>query len=51
MRNMTITLDEESYRNARIVAAERGISASALVRELLTSRAACPKSNIRNELA
>ncbi len=32
---MTVTLDEETHRAARIAAAERGVSLSALVRDLL----------------
>lgn len=32
---MTITLDDETHRAARIAAAERGVSLSALVRDLL----------------
>ena len=35
MRNVTITLDEETHRAARIAAAERGMSLSGLVRDLL----------------
>ena len=37
MRNVTLTLPEPVYRRARIVAAERDLSLSGLVRELLTS--------------
>jgi plasmid stability protein len=36
MSNITISLDEATHRTARIVAAERGISVSALVRDLLS---------------
>jgi hypothetical protein len=35
MRNVTITLDEETARWARVEAAQRDISVSRLVRELL----------------
>ena len=33
MRNITLSVDEDSYRNGRIVAAHRGTSVSGLVRE------------------
>jgi plasmid stability protein len=36
MKNVTVSLDEETYRNARMRAAERGTSVSALVRRFLT---------------
>jgi hypothetical protein len=35
VKNLTITLDEETYRLARLAAAEQGKSVSALVRDLL----------------
>lgn len=35
MKNVTISLDDASHRRARIRAAERGVSLSAMVRELL----------------
>ncbi len=35
MRNVTVSLTEEVYRNARIKAAERNTSLSALVRQFL----------------
>jgi plasmid stability protein len=37
MRNVTISLPEEVYRRARIRAAERDSSVSAMVRDFLTS--------------
>ncbi len=37
MRNVTITLDEEVYRAARLTAARHGQSLSALVRSLLSA--------------
>ncbi|HET7173592.1 MAG TPA: DUF6364 family protein [Nocardioidaceae bacterium] len=37
MRNVTITVPDEVYRQARIRAAERGTSVSALVADYLTS--------------
>jgi hypothetical protein len=35
VRNITVSLPEDAYRRARIVAAERDTSVSALVREFL----------------
>lgn len=35
MKNITVSIDEETYRTARITAAERGTSVSALVRDYL----------------
>jgi plasmid stability protein len=37
MRNITVTVPDDVYRNARIRAAERGTSVSALVAEYLRS--------------
>ena len=37
MRNITLSVDDTTYRNARIVAAEQGVSVSALVRNYLQS--------------
>ena len=36
MKNITVTLDDETYRKARIRAAELDTSVSAVVRKLLT---------------
>jgi plasmid stability protein len=36
MKNITVSLDDETYRNARMKAAELGTSVSALVRRYLT---------------
>ena len=36
VKNLTVTMDEETYRLARIAAAEQGVSVSGLVRKLLT---------------
>lgn len=36
MKNVTVSLDEESYRRGRIRAAEEGTTLSAVVREYLT---------------
>ena len=35
MKNITVSLDDATYRHARIVAAERGTSVSALVKQFL----------------
>jgi hypothetical protein len=35
MKNITVSLDDESYRRARMKAAELGVSVSALVRRYL----------------
>lgn len=40
MKNITVTVDDETYRRARIKAAERDTSVSALVRQFLTEVAA-----------
>jgi len=37
MRNITLSVDEDSYRNVRIAAAHRGTSVSGLVREYFRS--------------
>jgi hypothetical protein len=37
MRNITLSVDEESYRNVRIAAAHRGTSVSGLVRDFFRS--------------
>lgn len=35
MRNITVSLDDDTYRRARMIAAERDTSISALVKEFL----------------
>jgi plasmid stability protein len=40
MKNITVSLDDETYRRARIKAAERDTSVSALVKSFLTELAA-----------
>lgn len=40
MKNITVTLDDETYRRARIKAAERDTSVSGLVKRFLTELAA-----------
>jgi plasmid stability protein len=39
MKNITVSVDDDTYRQARIQAAERETSVSALVREFLTDLA------------
>ena len=39
MKNITVTVDDETYRRARIKAAERDTSVSALVKRFLTELA------------
>jgi predicted transcriptional regulator len=39
MKNLTVSLDDETYRRARIIAAERDTSVSALVKQFLTQLA------------
>ena len=38
MKNITVSVDDDTYRRARIKAAERDTSVSALVRDFLTGR-------------
>ena len=46
MKNVTISLDDETHRRARIHAAELGTSLSALVRELLVAAAERKKEGL-----
>lgn len=39
MKNLTVSLDDETYRRARVIAAERDTSVSALVKQFLTELA------------
>lgn len=39
MRNITVSLDDETYRRARLIAAERDTSVSALVKQFLVDLA------------
>jgi hypothetical protein len=39
VKNITVSLDDHTYRQARIVAAERGTSVSALVKQFLAGLA------------
>jgi len=47
MRNITVTVDEETYRRARIKAAERDTSVSALVKHFLAELAVGESDNER----
>jgi hypothetical protein len=40
MKNITVSLDDETYRRARVIAAQRETSVSALVRRFLVGLAA-----------
>ena len=55
MKNITISVDNETYRLARIKAAERGTSVSAMVRDYLNSlsenRLQHPKRTLREIIA
>ncbi len=39
MKNITVSVDDQTYRRARIIAAERGTSVSALVKQFLANLA------------
>jgi uncharacterized protein YdaU (DUF1376 family) len=47
MKNITVTVDDEVYRKARIKAAERDTSVSALVKHFLTELAVGESDNER----
>jgi len=49
MKNITVSVDEETYRTARIAAAERGTSVSALVRSALAEIASNSAGESPNE--
>lgn len=40
MKNITLKIDDQTYRKARLLAAEKGTSVSAMVREILVRVAA-----------
>jgi hypothetical protein len=42
MKNITLSVDDETYRQARLLAAKREQSVSALVRDLITESASNP---------
>lgn len=50
MKNITVSLDDEIYRRARIRAAERNTSVSALVKSFLTGLAGEVSDNERRKL-
>jgi len=45
MKNITVTVDDETYRRARIKAAEKDTSVSALVKQFLTAYASAVTQN------
>lgn len=45
MKNITLKIDDDTYRKARVRAAEKGTSVSAMVRDMLTSIAEESESN------
>ena len=47
MKNITVSLDEETYRRARVIAAERDTSVSALVKQFLLELANGESENAR----
>ncbi len=47
MKNITVTVDDETYRRARIKAAERDTSVSALVKQFLAELAVGESDNDR----
>lgn len=49
MKNITVTVDDELYRRARVRAAENGTSVSAVVREQLQTYVAEPSDAVRQE--
>lgn len=48
MKNITVTVDDETYRQARIKAAERDTSVSALVKDFLTRLVASAPPAVRD---
>ncbi len=51
MKNITVALDDETYRKARIAAAQREVSVSALVKKFLVTLTAeiPPSRNLKRE--
>ena len=47
MKNITVTVDEETYRRARVAAAERDTSVSALVKQFLNDLASSESEAVR----
>ncbi|MBI5329340.1 MAG: hypothetical protein HZB71_01895 [Betaproteobacteria bacterium] len=51
MKNITLSVDEDTYRLARVAAAERDTTVSALVREYLRRLAQAPGSPMEQSAA
>ena len=53
MKNLTVSVDEETYKRARIVAAQKGTSVSALVSDYLTGLAAADErlADLKSKMA
>jgi hypothetical protein len=49
MRNITVSIDDETYKRARVAAAERDTSLSALVKSYLEQLAATETDNERRK--
>ena len=49
MKTISVTVDEETHRQARIRAAETGTTVSAMMRDLLTTLLQSPPSNAQVE--
>ena len=47
MKNITLKIDDETYRKARVLAAERETSVSAMVREFLQQQTAADDAHAR----
>ncbi len=47
MKNITVSLDDETYRRARIIAVERDTSVSALVKQFLVELASAESESER----
>lgn len=47
MKNITVSVDDETYRRARVAAAERDTSVSALVKQFLNDLASGESETIR----
>jgi hypothetical protein len=50
MKNLTLALDDQTYQTARVIAAQRSMSLTALVREYLQSLAASAPSDPMGDL-
>ena len=51
MKNITLKIDDETYRKARLRAAEKGTSLSALVRDFLVREAAAEEDREARRIA